>query len=109
MIEGIVGSRAAEFVLIFLSVRGSGYSKEIADFFGIDRTQIKKQLDRMERESVLVSRSVGRTRVFEFNPRFLFRGEVEALMLRVLESYPESIREDLKFTRKRPRRTGKPL
>jgi len=109
MLEAVVGSRAAERVLIFMAARGKGYAKEIADTFDMNATQIQKQLNRMERDGLLVSQPVGRARVYEINPRFLFKNELNALLMRVLEKYPAEIREQLLMSRRRPRRKDKPL
>lgn len=109
MLEAVVGSTAAERVLVYLAARGKGYAQEIADTFGMDASQVNKQLKRMEREGLLVGQQVGRARVCEFNPRFLFKDELLALLNRVMESYPESVREELKYNRRRPRRVGKAL
>jgi predicted transcriptional regulator len=109
MLEAVVGSRAAERVLIFMAARGKGYAKEIADTFDMNATQIQKQLNRMERDGLFVSQAVGRARVYEMNPRFLFTEELNALLMRVLEKYPARLREQLLMDRRRPRRKGKPL
>jgi len=52
---------------------------------------------------------VGRTRLFMFNPRYAFRKELEALLLKAREYYAPNEIERLTKQRKRPRRTGKPL
>lgn len=109
MIEAIVRSRSAEEVFIFLVARGQGYATEIAEFFDSELYAIQKQLNRLEEEDVLVSRKVGRTRVFEFNPRYPFLDELQEFLAKVLEFYPEDLKERLLMNRRRPRRTGKPL
>jgi len=58
---------------------------------------------------VLVSRSVGTTREYEFNPRYPARDQLASLVNRALELYPPALREQLLLTRSRPRRRGKPL
>lgn len=109
MIEAIVGSEGAERVLLFLAARTSGYATEIARAWSMDVSTVQNQLLRMEREGLLVSRAIGRTRVFEFNPRYAFKDEVEALLDKALTRLPTGLREQLTLQRKRPRRTGKPL
>jgi DNA-binding MarR family transcriptional regulator len=109
MLEALVGSTAAERVLLFLSVRGSGYAREIADLYGTGPSQVQRVLDRMERDGMLVSRTVGRTRVYEFSPRFPLRDNVRALFREALNYYPDDLQSQLSFSRKRPRRKGKPL
>jgi DNA-binding MarR family transcriptional regulator len=109
MIEAIVGSEGAERVLLFLAARGSGYAREIAACWSMDISTVQNHLLRMERDGLLVSRKVGRTRVFEFSPRYAFKDEVAALLAKVLSSLPSDTLEILTLERNRPRRTGKPL
>ncbi len=109
MLETIFGSRNRERVLQFILANGEGYAKEIADFYGTSIDPIQKQLEKMELGGVLVSKKVGRTRLFMFNPRYAFLSELKALLKKARSYYsPEEI-ERLTMTRKRPRRSGKPL
>jgi hypothetical protein len=109
MLEAVLGSRNAERVLVFLAARGEGYASGIARFYDTDLYGIQRQLDRLEDAGVLMSRKVGRTRVYRFNPRFAFRKELQALLERAVEFYPESERERLRVIRTRPRRRRKPV
>lgn len=109
MLEAIVGSKSSEQVFIFLIARNEGYATEIARFFGADLYAIQKQLERLENSEVLVSKKVGRTRVYQFNPRYPFLNELKSLLERVLSFYPENIQEKLVMNRRRPRKKDKPL
>ena len=109
MLEAVLGTPSAERVLLFLAARENGYASEIARAFETDITPIKNQLERMERESLLISRQVGRTRLYSFNPRYAFKNEVRALMERAIELLPDKIRNDLTMNRRRPRKKNKPL
>lgn len=109
MLEGLLGSTNAERVLLFLAARGEAYANEIAATFDVGPSMIYKQLDRMERGGLLVSKEVGRTRVYTFNPRFAFKEEVVALMTKALSLYPQEFQDKLRLDRRRPRRKGKPL
>jgi hypothetical protein len=109
MIEALLGSKSSEQALLFLTARETGYASEIAQFFSADLYAIQKQLTKLENSDVLVSRNVGRTRVFEFNPRYLFLNELKALLEKVLSYYPEDVRENLLMNRRRPRKKDKPL
>jgi len=70
---------------------------------------IQMQLDKFEKSSVLVSRSIGRTRPYEFNPRYPFLNELKALLEKALSFYPAKEQEELKMNRRRPRAKGKAL
>jgi hypothetical protein len=109
MIESLLGSKNAERVLIYIFARDEGYAREIAGFYKTDLKSIQMQLDKFERSGVLVSREVGRTRPYVFNPRYPFLNEVKALLQKALSFYPENEREDLVMNRRRPRARGKPL
>ena len=109
MIETILGSTGSEKVLMFLTARDAGYAREIARFFETDLAPIQKQLEKLENGGVLVSRPVGRTRVFSFNPRYPMLEELRALLQKTMEFYPDDVRENLLMNRRRPRRPGKPL
>jgi len=109
MLEPIVGSRSCEQVFIFLVARENGYATEIAKFFDADLYAIQRQLDRLENADVLVSKKVGRTRVYQFNPRYPFLKELKALLKTVLSYYPDEIKEELIMNRRRPRKKEKPL
>jgi len=109
MLETIFGSKNRERVLQFILANNEGYAKEIADFYGSSIDPIQKQLEKMELGGVLVSKNVGRTRLFMFNPRYAFLLELKALLEKARSYYsPEEI-ERLTMRRKRPRRSGKPL
>ena len=109
MLEPIVGSKSSEQVFIFLLARVEGYATEIAKFFDADLSAIQKQLVRLENSDVLVSRKVGRTRVYQFNPRYPFLNELKRLLEKVLNYYPGNIQEKLLMNRHSPRKKDKPL
>jgi hypothetical protein len=109
MLEPILRSKSSEQALIFLVARETGYATEIARFFDADLYAIQKQLDRLEESDVLVSSKVGRTRVFQFNPRYPFLDELKSLLEKSLSYYPKNIQEELVLNRRRPRKKDKPL
>ena len=107
MIEALLGSKNAERVLIYLFSREEGYAREITRFFDTDLKSVQKQLNRLETGGVLVSREVGRTRPYTFNPRYPFLNELKALLEKALSFYPEKERDELVMNRRRPRAKGK--
>lgn len=109
MLEAVLGSISAERVLLFITARDEGYAAEIARFFKTDLSPIQKQLDRMERDGLLINKKVGRTRVYSFNPRYAFVREVRQLMNRALELSPDRLKNGLLLDRRRPRKKDKPL
>ena len=109
MIEALLGSLSAQRVLFYITARDEGYAREIARFYEAGLTPIQKQLDKFEYGGVLVSRAVGRTRVYSFNPRYAFLKELKALLEKAISFLPNDEREALTVYRRRPRRKGKPL
>jgi len=109
MIEAVVGSTSAERVLLFITAREEGYATEIAQAFDTDLSPIQKQLARLERDGLLINRKVGRTRLYSFNPRYVFVDEVKSLIEKALALCPEPLQEVLLLNRRRPRKQGKPL
>lgn len=102
MIESLLGSKNAERVLIYIFAREEGYAREIASFYGTDLKSIQMQLDKFEKNGVLVSRAVGRTRPYVFNPRYPFLNELKALLEKALSFYPSREKEKLIMNRRRP-------
>lgn len=68
-LEAIYGNRTAAGVLQFLENHGSGYASRIAKVYEMPVSIVQDQLPKLEATGVLISRSVGRTRIFELNPR----------------------------------------
>jgi hypothetical protein len=109
MIESLLGSKNAERVLMYIFARQEGYAREIASFYKTDLKSIQMQLDKFEKSGVLVSREVGRTRPYVFNPRYPFLNELKALLEKALSFYSSREQEELMMNRRRPRARGKAL
>jgi hypothetical protein len=109
MLGSLLGSVNKERVLVYIAGRRKGYAREIARFFDAPLSPVQNALDRLEEAAVLVSRRIGSTREYEFNPRYPARPELEQLLNRAVALYPERFRDALLLVRSRPRRRGKPL
>ena len=69
---------------------------------------VQKALRSLEMDGLVAGRSVGRTRVYQLNPRYFAADALAAYLARVAE--PESrLRDRSAALRRRPRRAGKPL
>jgi len=108
MLEPLFGSTNSERVLMFILSRDEGYTREIARFFKADPDSIHKQLVRLETGGVLVGKSIGRTRMYSFNPRYPFLKPLKALLQNAMAFYVPKERERLLMNKRRPRRHGKP-
>jgi DNA-binding IclR family transcriptional regulator len=109
LLSGLFGNETAEKVLLYMESYGSGYPSGIATTYKLPVSQVQRQLERFEREGVLSSRLIGKTREYQWNPRYLFKTELRALLKRALESLPDEYQEKYFRARTRPRRNGKPL
>ena len=109
MLEGIFGNRTAERVLLHIFHYGEAHASAIAKDCGIALSPVKGQLDRFERAGILVSKEMGRTRVYSYNPKSPLAGPVRTLIKILYDSIPLKEREVIFSTRRRPRRKGKPV
>lgn len=107
MLEGILGNPTAERVLLYLEQYSEGYARAIAATFELSLSMVQRQLERFERQGLLVSQVKGRTRLFTWNPRYAFLAELRALLKSALRALPAQERRRYFAQRRRPRRTGK--
>lgn len=108
-LEAIFGNRTAAAVLLYLENYGGGYASGIARTCKMPVSVVQDQLRRLESAGVLVSRTVGRTRVFEFNPRNPTVTRLRDFLELELAALPTPIIKAFFRERQRPRRSGKPL
>jgi len=115
-LETILGSRTAAYVLLFIEAYGSGYASQVAKTFNMPLNGVQQQLRKFETDGVLISYTVGRTRVFEFNPRGntirnlrQFLAAELAFLASDSSDLPTEVYRQYFSQRKRPRRSGKPL
>lgn len=109
MLDVIVGSVAAERTLLYLQNYGEGYASAIARTFSMPTSEIAKQLAKFEDGGVLVSRPVGRARVYTWNDRLPLVRQLRVLLQTALEQLPEAEIQRYYRERRRPRRAGKPV
>jgi predicted ArsR family transcriptional regulator len=67
VLETIFGNRSATYVLLYLQHYSEGHASRMAKTFHVSAMGLQRQLNRLENNGVLMSRLVGRTRVFTFN------------------------------------------
>jgi DNA-binding transcriptional ArsR family regulator len=109
VLQAIVGSPAAEKVLLYLQGYEQAYGREIAAAFGLAQSQVQKQLLKLESGGVLVSRMAGRTRLYEWNPRNVLVPPLRGLLQAALEALPPGEQQKYFRRRTRPRRSGKAI
>ncbi len=109
MLENLFGNQTAEKVLLYIVNYGEGHTSGIAQTFEISKSQVRKQLIRLENGGILIGRNVGNLRMFQLNSRCPYKKELESLLEKVLSLVPESYNKKYYRQRRRPRRTGKEL
>ncbi len=107
VLEAILGGSTVTMVMLYIQAYGEGYAKGIADTFDIGLSMTQRQLQRLEANGVLVSRSVGSSRMFTFNDRNPTVRNLKIFLEAELENLPTEINMAYFRQRRRPRRSGK--
>lgn len=109
-LQTLLGGKAPARVLLYIENYAEGYASEIARTFGTPVSEIQKQLDKFEQAGVLVSRMVGRSRIYTWNPRDKALSGLRMLLRDTLEQgIPDETLQRYYRQRQRPRRKGKRL
>ena len=107
-LEALFGGQAAAKVLLFIENYGDGYASWIAKTFEMPVSEIQKQLQKFEEAGVLVSRMVGTSRIYTWNPRDPALEGLRQLLQSTLDfGIPEERLKKYFRQRRRPRRKGK--
>jgi hypothetical protein len=69
MLEGLLGNKSAEKVMLAIFNNGELHASAIAKLYETALDPIKKQLERFEEAGFLISRIVGRSKLYKFNER----------------------------------------
>ncbi len=109
MLEGLFGNKTAEKILLHIFHYGESHGSAIAQDFGVSLNAVIQQLNRFENAGILVSKVVGRSRVYFFNPKSIFVKPVKEIIEIAYESIELREREKIFQTRRKPRRKGKPV
>lgn len=109
MLESLFGNRVVEKILFFLETYGQGYPNGMAGFYDIPVNGIQQQLRRLENGGIVVSKLMGRTRIYQFNLRYPFLEELKKLLQKALNFFPRDEINKYYRQRVRPQRKGKPF
>ena len=109
-LEVLFGGKAAAKVLLFIENYGDGYASRIAKTFDMPLSEVQKQLRKFEQAGILVSRMVGNSRIYTWNPRDPALEGLKELLRQTLDGgIPEETLLKYFRQRQRPRRQGKAL
>jgi len=102
------GSRGRTSALIALRLLGESYPRELSRLLDMRLSAIQKALHSLELDGLVVGRLMGRTRLYQLNPRYFAAGALAAYLGRLAEP-EEPFKARISALRRRPRRAGKPL
>jgi len=108
MMSSPFGSTTRTQTLVALALMDSSYARELARLFDTAVNNVQSALRSLERDGLVVARAVGRTRVFQLNPRYFAASALKALIDKLAAADPE-LRDRVASLRRRPRRTAKSL
>jgi DNA-binding transcriptional ArsR family regulator len=103
----LFGSRNRTMVLVGIRLLEETYPSELASLLGLRLFSVQGILEAYEREGIIASRLLGRTRRVALNPRYFAFRELDALLW-TLGKQDAALQEKLATRRRRPRRPGKP-
>lgn len=111
MLQPLFGAKSIERILFFLLMNQRCYGSGLSRTFDVALSPFQKALDRLEAGGVVVSFLEGRTRMYQFNPRYPFLDELKRFLEKAYTFLPSDIKARFyePNIRKRPRRKGKPL
>jgi len=102
------GGRTRTVVLMVLRLLRESFPRELARLLGVPLNGIQQALRGLEKDGLVVGRTVGRTRLFALNARYFALRELAAYLDRLVEPETE-LKARVSNVRRRPRRTNKPL
>ena len=111
MLEKIFGGKNIEKIFFFLLINERCYGQQLSRIFKQSVSPFQKALDRLESGGVIVSLLEGKTRMYQFNPRYPFLKELKEFIVKAYEFLPDEQKDKYYESkiRKRPRKRDKPL
>jgi hypothetical protein len=105
----LLGSKTAEKIFLYLYHYPEGHARGIAKDMKMGFGQVERQLKRYEDIDLLISRLVGKTRVYLFNPRYVFHTQMKDMIAKLYNSLPIADKKLLFPARQKPRKRDKPV
>lgn len=109
MLAELFGSKTTEKCLLLIAAIGESYALEIANTFGISKTQVARTLTKLEQSDILVGQDKGRTRIYSLNRSWVLSKELNGLLQKALSSIPLDQQEKYFMKRMKPRKKNKLL
>jgi hypothetical protein len=109
ILADLLGGSAAEAVVLHLFHYGESYGRAIASDFGVSLDSVQKQLDKLEKTGILVSKWQGRTLVFTWNPKSRAASRLKDLVAVAYDGISPELSAEKFATRRGPRTKDKPV
>ena len=109
MLDKILGSDTAMKIMLHLIHYGEIYPSAVAKDYEISLSAVQKQFERFEDAGILVSKLVGKTRVYLFNKKSPTVKPFMDLIKVYYDGLSLDDKEKIFAARRRPRRPGKPV
>ena len=103
----LFGSAPRTRTLVAIALLKESYVQQLAGLLDLEQPAVFRIVENLEREGVLVSRYVGRTRTVSLNPRMFGVSEFEAFLLKYAKG--TDVEESVARVRRRPRRRAKTI
>lgn len=107
MLDKLFGSETLAMIFLNLYHYGEIYSSQIEKNTGIGSRAVLNQLNKMEEAGIFVSREMGRTRLYQFNPKSPFIKPLREIIKITYSNLSIKMKEKMFQERIRPRAKGK--
>jgi len=108
-LHNLLKTEKDEFILYYFYAYTKGYGRDIARLFDYNLLSVQKIILRLELAGIICGMTYGKTRLYEFDRRYPFYKELQALIKAAFDALPPEIEDKYFLRRNKPRRTGKPL
>jgi DNA-binding transcriptional ArsR family regulator len=109
MLDKILGSEIAMKIMLHLVHYDEIYPSAVSKDYKLTLSAVQKQFERFEEAGILVSKLVGRTRVYFFNKKSKAANKFYEFVKVYYEGLSIKDKEIIFAARRRPRRPGKPV
>lgn len=107
MLDKLFGNETLAMIFLNLFHYDEVYSSLIEKNTGTGSRAVLNQLNKMEEAGILVSREVGRTRLYQFNPKSPFIKPIKEIINITYSNMSIKLKEKMFKERMRPRAKGK--
>ena len=101
MLSSLFGNRNIERVLFFLFVNERCYGSQLHTLLNAPLTPLQRALSQLEQKGILMSHYERKARVYQFNPSFPLRWELENLLKTAYTLLPPQEKKQYCFVHKR--------